>query len=146
MKLVKNVSLARFAITFSILGFLSVAIGAFGAHGLKSVLSTDMLAIFETGNKYHFYHSLAGLLVVLFAHLNLSLPETDSNLLRTSKRFNRASLFFTIGIVVFSGSLYTLAITGIRTFGAITPIGGVCFLLGWIFFGLGLYSFLVPKK
>ena len=104
------------------LGALAVGIGAFGAHGLRGKISPDLLEIFETGVKYHFYHALA-----LLA-LGLAAPA-----LWQSKWAPLAGGAWIVGILVFSGSLYILAITGIRWLGAITPIGGVAFILGWVF-------------
>ena len=103
----------------SLLAFLAVALGAFAAHALKLRLSPDMMNIFETGVRYHMYHSL-GLLAVAWATSRW--PEGSAPL---------AGWSFLFGIVVFSGSLYVLSLTGIRWFGAITPIGGVAFLIGW---------------
>lgn len=111
----KNLLLAT-----SISGFLSVAIGAFGAHALKSQITPDLLVIFETGNKYQFYHTFASLAAILFY------------LKTENQTFLKSSLLFLLGILIFSGSLYTLAVTGVRSFGAITPVGGVFFLSGWI--------------
>ena len=100
-------------------GFTGVALGAFGAHGLRGRLSPEMLAVFETGVRYHMYHALAILATALIMG-------------RTSGRLaTAAGWLFTAGIVLFSGSLYALAATGITVLGAITPIGGVAFLLGW---------------
>ncbi len=110
-------------------GFLAVALGAFGAHGLKQRLSTDLLAVYQTGVQYHFYHTLALLLV---AALMLHWPQSNS--LRWS------ALLFCIGMLVFSGSLYVLSITGIRWLGAITPLGGVAFLAGWIALALAVWK------
>ncbi len=105
-----------------ICGFLGVAIGAFGAHGLKIRLSTlGTLASFETGVQYHFIHTLSLLAVAILLRSN-----PDSALLKSS------GYLFLAGIIVFSGSLYILSITGQKWWGAITPIGGVCFLAGWI--------------
>lgn len=103
----------------AVAGFLAVALGAFGAHGLRSRLSPDMLAVFETGVRYHMYHTLAILVVALM------LARTDGWMIRA------AGWAFTVGIVLFSGSLYLLALTGVTVLGAITPIGGLAFLLGW---------------
>lgn len=100
--------------------FLAVALGAFGAHGLRQRLTPDMLAIFETGVRYHVYHAL-GLFAVAWV-----LDKNPASLA------NAAGWAFTVGIVVFSGSLYILSISGIRWLGAITPIGGVAFLVGWV--------------
>ncbi|HEX8905540.1 MAG TPA: DUF423 domain-containing protein [Longimicrobiaceae bacterium] len=109
----------------AIFGFLGVAAGAFGAHALRSRLSADLLAVFETGARYQMYHALALLAVALAA------GRAPSRALRA------AGWLFTAGIVVFSGSLYALALTGVRVLGAITPLGGLCFLAGWIALALG---------
>lgn len=100
-----------------VIGFLGVALGAFGAHGLKEVLATNGTAeIWHTAVLYHLVHAV-GLLV-------LSGADTG--------RFRRVAwLSWLAGIVVFSGSLYVLAVTGLRVLGAITPLGGVAFLIGW---------------
>lgn len=104
----------------AVLGGLGVAIGAFGAHGLKQRLSDpELLAIFETGVRYHFYHALALLAMA-------TMPG-----LWVSRWAPAAGWAFTVGVVVFSGSLYALALTNIRVLGAITPIGGVAFIVGW---------------
>ena len=99
---------------------LAVALGAFAAHGLKSRLTPEMLAIFEVGVRYQFYHGLALLACGLA-------PAAVWSSVWTS----RACWAWLTGIVVFSGSLYLLSLSGIGWLGAITPIGGVAFLLGW---------------
>jgi uncharacterized membrane protein YgdD (TMEM256/DUF423 family) len=109
-----------FFITGSLLAFVAVALGAFAAHGLKTKLSPDMFNVFEVGVRYHMYHALA-LLAVAWATSHW--PDS---------RAHTAGWAFLFGIVVFSGSLYLLSITGMRWIGAITPIGGVAFLIGWI--------------
>lgn len=116
----------------AISGFLAVALGAFGAHGLRDKLSADLLAVYHIGVQYHFYHTLALLAVALLlalqsSSLSLSLLKWSGNL-------------FAIGIVIFSGSLYVLAISGVRWLGAITPIGGVAFLAGWICLALAAWN------
>jgi len=104
----------------ALLGFIYVAFGAFGAHALRERLSSDLLAVFETGVRYQMYHALAILIVALF-------------LGRSAKvRAVWAGWCFVAGIVLFSGSLYVLALTGVAIFGAVTPIGGLFFLAGWI--------------
>lgn len=105
----------------SINAFLAVGLGAFGAHGLKSRISPEMLEIYQTGVQYHIFHALGLILIGIIAHW-----LSESNLILWSGALILA------GIVVFSGSLYILSITGIRSFGAVTPIGGVTFLAGWI--------------
>jgi uncharacterized membrane protein YgdD (TMEM256/DUF423 family) len=104
----------------SVLGFLAVMLGAFAAHALKSRLSADMLEIFEVGVRYQMYHSL-GLLGVAWASAHW--PQSSAN---------TAGWCFLLGIFVFSGSLYVLSLTGLRWFGAITPLGGLAFLIGWL--------------
>lgn len=99
---------------------LAVAAGAFGAHGLRSRLTPEMLLVFETAARYQMYHSLA-LLGAAWAAARW--PE--------SAAVSAAGWLFVGGIFFFSGSLYMLALTGVRWLGAITPVGGVAFLLGW---------------
>ena len=119
--------------TAAILGALSVALGAFGAHALKAKLSPDGLATFETGVKYQFYHVFA-LIAVAFAAQYLP----DSNLL------NWAGNLFLAGIIIFCGSLYVLTAfraagnENMNWLGAITPIGGLCFIAGWILFAIAV--------
>lgn len=109
-----------FLLAGAIAGFIGVAFGAFGAHGLRGRLSPDMLAVFETGVRYQMYHALALLLTAAVA------GRVDGRAILA------AGWLFVAGIVLFSGSLYLLAVTGVTTLGAITPIGGVAFLAGWI--------------
>ena len=104
----------------SISGALAVMIGAFGAHGLKDKLSEKMLANYMTGVEYHFYHTIALLIVGVIA---LHYP---------TRSLAASGWAFTIGILIFSGSLYVLAMTGITKLGAITPIGGLAFIIGWV--------------
>lgn len=102
---------------------LGVMIGAFGAHGLQKMLeTTGRTATFETAVKYQMYHSLALLLIGI---LMVQFPQVTG--LKTS------GLFFLIGILIFSGSLYILCLTGVRWMGAITPIGGVFMIVGWVY-------------
>ncbi len=104
----------------SISGALGVIIGAFGAHGLKGKLSEEMLTVYQTGVQYHFYHTFALLAVGLLA------LKFQSGLLTSS------GWSFLIGIILFSGSLYALSSSNIKVLGAITPIGGVFFIVGWL--------------
>ncbi len=97
----------------------SVVLGAFAAHGLKSKLSESLLTTFQTGVQYQMYHSLA---LILLAILYRQVPQ--------SLLFYSAGFMFA-GIILFSGSLYMLALTQLKWFGPITPIGGVCFIVGW---------------
>ncbi len=106
----------------SILAGLSVAGGAFASHALKDKLSDRALEIFETGTKYQMYHALALILVALLLTRLETIPITLSS----------AGYAFIIGVVIFSGSLYALSLTGIKWLGAIAPIGGAAFLVGWL--------------
>jgi uncharacterized membrane protein YgdD (TMEM256/DUF423 family) len=99
---------------------LAVAAGAFGAHGLRARLTPELLAVFETGARYQMYHAL-GLLAVAWAA-----NRWPGGLV------GWAGWLFVAGTVLFSGSLYALALTGVRWLGAITPLGGVAFLAGWL--------------
>jgi uncharacterized membrane protein YgdD (TMEM256/DUF423 family) len=113
----------------SVLGFLSVALGAFGAHALKDFLSANQrMATFETAVQYQMYHSLA---LVATGILALVLPKID---------FGWIGLLFLIGIFIFSGSLYILCATGIRWLGAITPLGGVSFLVAWMWLAIKVWA------
>ena len=109
--------------------FLCVAIGAFGAHGLKQMLSAKMLIVYQTGVQYHFYHSL-GLIIVglVLLHFPKSKPVLLSGWLMLG------------GIVLFSTSLYALSLTEIRALGAITPLGGIAFLSAWLLLAYGVRS------
>lgn len=100
---------------------LGVALGAFGAHGLRSRLTPEMLAVFETGVRYQMYHALA-LLIVGAAMARVAMPASVM----------LAGWLFVVGTLLFSGSLYVLAVTGTRWWGAVTPLGGVAFLAGWL--------------
>jgi uncharacterized membrane protein YgdD (TMEM256/DUF423 family) len=104
--------------------FLAVALGAFGAHGLRDRLTPQLLETYQTGAHYHLIHAIALLFVGL-------LVDRLTNDARAARLVRLAGTLFGAGILLFSGSLYALAITGIRPLGAITPFGGVCFLTGW---------------
>lgn len=103
--------------------FLAVALGAFGAHALKNRLTEDRQKTYQTGIQYHFAHGLGLILLGLAA----AQFESESQIVL-------AGWFLFAGMILFSGSLYALSLTGIRKLGAITPIGGVCFLAGWVIF------------
>lgn len=117
-----------FAVAGAISACISVAAGAFGAHLLKERLPEDLLEIFETGVRYQMYHAF-GLLAVSWAITRW--PETS---------FTGAGWSFIAGIVIFSGSLYVLSLTGVRWLGAITPIGGVAFMAGWLLLAWGIWK------
>ena len=112
-----------FFLAGALAGFVGVAFGAFGAHGLRGRLSPDMLAVFETGVRYQMYHALALMLTAAIMMIGRdAIP---------GRALTIAGWSFIGGIVLFSGSLYLLAVTGITILGAVTPLGGVAFLLGW---------------
>jgi len=97
-------------------GFTAVAIGAFGAHGLREQLTPEMLEVFKTGVLYQFIHTIVLLILSL------------TNFIKTKI----ASLFFLCGIILFSFSLYIYSTSGVQFFAMVTPVGGVCFLIGWL--------------
>jgi len=113
----------------AIFAALAVMLGAFGAHGLKSRLTESMLNAFQTGVEYQMYHALALLIVGFAIHLN-----PDNLLLKWS------GALFIIGIILFSGSLYILSLTGLKYLGMVTPFGGLAFIAGWIVFAYSLLS------
>ena len=109
-----------FLLIGAIFGFLGVAFGAFGAHALRSRLSPEMLAVFETGVRYQMYHAFAVLIVAAaIGHIG------------NARLLVIAGWFFFVGILLFSGSLYALTLTSVTILGAITPVGGLLFLIGW---------------
>ena len=109
-----------FFVAGALSGLIAVAAGAFAAHGLRHQLAPDQLAVFETGARYQMYHALA-LLAVGWANTRWPGPPAAW-----------AGWLFLVGTLIFSGSLYALALTGLRWLGAITPVGGLCFLGGWL--------------
>lgn len=117
-----------FAIIASVFGLCGVILGAFGAHTLKSEISSEMLSVFETGVRYQMYHTFA-----LFAAAFVLQTKQ-------SGRIVIAAWLFVGGIVLFSGSLYLLAVTGIRGLGFITPVGGLSFIGGWLMLALGFWE------
>lgn len=114
---------------------IAIACGAFGAHALKNLLSPDLLAIWHTAVQYQMAHALGMLLIVALAPRLLS-----------SSALSRIGIAMLFGIVVFSGSLYVLALTGVRWLGAITPIGGVAFLLAWGLLGWEVLKHKAARK
>lgn len=109
----------RFFALGALFAMVAVAAGAFGAHGLRARVDPGMLAVFETGARYQMYHAL-GLLAVAWAAA-----------VEPGRLASAAGWLFVAGILVFSGSLYALVLTGVRALGAITPLGGVAFIAGW---------------
>ncbi|MGH2368482.1 MAG: DUF423 domain-containing protein [Chloroflexota bacterium] len=109
-----------FFLAGAVSGVIAVALGAFGAHALRDRLAPDLLAIFETGVRYHFYHALA---LLAAAYAAGRWPGAAAG---------AAGWLFVAGTILFSGSLYLLSITGTRWLGAITPFGGLAFIAGWL--------------
>ncbi|OPA80815.1 hypothetical protein BVG16_00200 [Paenibacillus selenitireducens] len=113
--------LRKYVVIGSLNLLVAVALGAFGAHGLKSILTVSQLNTYETGVHYHMIHALGILLIaVLSAHL------------KPSRQLLWSGRMLFAGIICFSGSLYVLSVTGITWLGIITPIGGVAFIIGWL--------------
>lgn len=115
----------------ALLAALAVVLGAFGAHGLKAVVTPERLSVFETGVRYHFYHSFA---LIAAGILYMQYPM---------RQLKIAAVLFNIGILLFSGSLYAIVFTGIYgasigPLGVLTPIGGVFFILGWVLLAAGV--------
>ena len=102
--------------TGAVFGLTGVALGAFGAHGLKDTITPEMLEIYKTGVLYHLMHSIIITAIGLYA-----VPK-----------FNKAALFLSIGIVLFSFSLYIYSVTGLKALAIVTPFGGISFLIGWL--------------
>lgn len=119
--------LRGFLMLAAFFGFTGVALGAFAAHGLKSRLSAEYLAIFHTGVTYQLVHALALLAVALLA---TQIP---------GRLMTWAGASFAIGILLFSGSLYLLTLTGVSKLGIVTPFGGLAFLVGWLCLGLAAW-------
>jgi uncharacterized membrane protein YgdD (TMEM256/DUF423 family) len=114
----------------AVLGALAVGSGAFGAHGLKHVLDASMMSVYQTAVNYHLAHALAlGLIGLL-----LRLP---GNIELAQRWFRRAALLFLFGLLLFCGSLYALSLSGLRWLGMITPLGGLCFIAGWLALAFG---------
>jgi len=116
-----------FLLLAALSGFMSVALGAFAAHGLKNVTTTEMIAIFNLGVEYQFYHTFA-LIAVAFAGHWLK-----------SRLLDWAGYLFIVGTMLFSGSLYLYALLGTKWTGPITPLGGVCLLLGWLLIAVAVW-------
>jgi uncharacterized membrane protein YgdD (TMEM256/DUF423 family) len=116
-----------FLLLGSVNAFLAVLLGAFGAHALRARVEGRLFEVFETGSEYHFYHALGLLLIGLLAR---SYPE--------SRLIFASGALMMLGILVFSGSLYGLAVTGARWLGAITPIGGTAFLIAWVLLAIAV--------
>jgi uncharacterized membrane protein YgdD (TMEM256/DUF423 family) len=117
-----------FIILGSLNALIGVGLGAFGAHGLKSKVAPDMLTVWETAVQYHLVHALGLIMIGILCQL---MPE--ASLVRTS------GWLLLAGIVMFSGSLYALVLTGTKLLGIITPIGGVAFLVGWLLLALSAW-------
>lgn len=119
----------HFLLIASMSGMLAVIFGAFGAHGLEKLVDAKMLQRFHTGVEYQFYHSLALLLISILYKLI------------KNKYINYAGYAFLLGMVLFSGSLYAYVLTGIVGFALVTPMGGVCFIVGWALLAFSARNF-----
>lgn len=124
----------RFLVIGAILAGVGVAAGAFGAHALKEILDAPMLQVFDTATRYLMYHAF-GLCIVSWAIDRY--PE---------QRLEKSGWFFILGILLFSGSLYVVSLAGIRWMGAVTPIGGLAFLVGWVLLGWGVQREPLPRS
>ena len=124
----------KILLTAAVLGFLGVALGAFGAHGLDQTLPPKQLANYDTAVRYHMYHALALLGLVAVAN---PLGVRTVRIVAWS---------FTLGVILFSGSLYLYAVTGKSWLGAITPIGGLGFLVGWAVLAIGAIRHRPPSS
>ena len=118
----------RFLLIAAAFGLTGVSFGAFGAHSLRTTISSEMLSVFETGVRYQMYHTFA-----LFV-------TAWSLQARQSRKFENAAWLFVAGTILFSGSLYALALTSIRSLGVVTPFGGLSLLVGWLMLGLGFWE------
>lgn len=124
-----------FAIFTGVSGFLGVAFGAFGSHVLKDQISPYLLGVWQTAVNYQMFHTLVLLAIIILA------VQQQGN-----RKLVIAGGLFLVGIIIFSGSLYALALTGIKGLGMVTPIGGVLLLFGWLFFSFGLVGYVTNKK
>ena len=136
---------ARFYLLISALsGLLSVTLGAFGAHGLKKVVSTDMLVAYQTGVQYQFIHSL----VLLALAILLLMPATKP---AVANKLKWSANLMLVGILLFSGSLYTMTLMSVTGgfpawLGPITPIGGLAFIMGWIFLMVAAFKLPIDEQ
>ncbi len=118
----------------AILGALAVGIGAFGAHALKEwLISIGQVETFQTASKYHFYHAFSIILIGILMQLNFTKSE------KTHKFLIWAGNLHILGTLIFSGTLYLLCLTNIKWLGAITPIGGVLLIVGWVFLAISFF-------
>lgn len=124
--------MTQFFLTIAaVLGAIAVAAGAFGSHALRAQLSDRALEIFETGARYQMYHALA-LLAVGILLGQAKLPSATLTI---------AGYAFIAGVLLFSGSLYALSISGMKWLGAIAPLGGACFMLGWVCLAIAAWKY-----
>jgi uncharacterized membrane protein YgdD (TMEM256/DUF423 family) len=130
--------MSRFFIAIAaILGGLSVAVGAFASHALKEKLTDHALEIFQTGARYQMYHALALLLVGLLCSSSFKTLPYDA----PPSTLIAAGIAFIVGVLIFSGSLYALSLTNIKWLGAIAPLGGAAFIVGWSCLAAAAWSF-----
>ncbi len=116
-----------FSMVGAVFAFVSVALGAFGAHALSGRISEDMLNVFRTGVQYEMYHALALIAVGVMLRIGIG-----------GRMMHISGWLFVVGIILFSGSLYVLSTSGVKILGAITPVGGLCILAGWVLFLIGI--------
>lgn len=128
-----------FIIIAALAGLLAVALGAFGAHGLRGQIDATSLAAFNTGVQYQMYHALALLLVTVLMRL------FPVRLFPASRLLLWSGAAFIVGIMLFSGSLYGLALTSAGWLGPVTPLGGLSFMLGWLLLGCAALNFKIEK-
>ena len=119
-----------FIVSGALAGFFAVLLGAFAAHGLRGHLDETLLGTFNTGAQYQMYHALVLVMVGVLVHL-----------FPTQRALHWSGGFFVAGIILFSGSLYMLALTQISWFGPITPVGGLAFMMGWLALALAAIKF-----
>ncbi len=126
----------------AILGALAVGIGAFGAHALKDwLISINQTETFQTASKYHFYHSFSLILIGILMKLDLNkFNSIDKNQKKKSNYLIYAGNLHLFGTLIFSGTLYLLCLTNIKWLGAITPIGGVLLIVGWVFLAISFLN------
>jgi len=116
----------KFTFYGAIMMAIAIGLGAFGAHGLKKIVSSEMLVIFNTGVEYHFYHALGLFCVAFVAYFS------------QTNQVKIAGYLMIVGTFIFSGSLYIMTITGIKWLGAITPIGGTAYIIAWIMLAISI--------
>jgi uncharacterized membrane protein YgdD (TMEM256/DUF423 family) len=133
-----------FLVLGAVVGLVGIALGAFGSHALRAKLPSERATTFDTGVRYQLWHALALFAVVFVGAVRFVAPSSSAPLVLVSGDMAwpaaTAGWLFVAGVVLFSGSLYALALTGRRAWGAVTPLGGVCFLAGWALLALSAWT------